>query len=147
MADAPPPGPPLIGALLRMAFETVRTRMLDALHEAGFDDLDIAHLQLIQWPGPDGMRPTDLATRVGISKQAANYLLGELERLGYLERRPDADDGRSRRIHLTDRGRAVIPVIRQAVGDTERDWANAIGRKRFEELRSILVELNGLAAR
>jgi DNA-binding MarR family transcriptional regulator len=147
MPDPPPPGPPLIGALLRMAFETVRTRMLDALHEAGFDDLDTAHLQLVQWPGPDGMRPTDLATRVGISKQAANYLLGELERLGYLERRPDADDRRSRRIHLTDRGRAVIPVIRQAVSDAERDWADAIGRRRFEELRAILVELNGLAAR
>src|SRR5262245_14277961 len=114
-SDPAPPGPPLIGALLRMAHETVRRRMLDALHEAGFDDLDTAHLQLIQWPGPDGMRPTDLATRLGISKQAVNYLLGELEKLGYLERRPDPDDRRSRRIHLTDRGRAVIPPVRQAV--------------------------------
>ena len=39
-----------------------------------------------------------------MSKQAANYLLGQLETLGYLERRPDSGDGRSKRIALTDRG-------------------------------------------
>jgi DNA-binding MarR family transcriptional regulator len=128
-----------------MAFETVRRRMLDALHDAGFDDLDTAHLPLIQWPGPDQMRPSDLAVRLGISKQAVNYLLGELERLGYLERKPDLDDRRSRRVHLTERGRAVIPVIRKAVRDTERDWEAVIGSERLEELRATLVQLNRLA--
>jgi DNA-binding MarR family transcriptional regulator len=33
-----------------------------------------------------GARPSDLAARLGITKQALNYLLGELERLDYLER-------------------------------------------------------------
>src|SRR5215213_5428728 len=37
---ASPPGPPLIGALLRLASETVRRRMLESLHAHGFDDLD-----------------------------------------------------------------------------------------------------------
>src|SRR5215468_7294371 len=99
--ETPPVGPPLLGALLRMAFETVRLRMLGSLHEHGFDDLDAPHLNVLQYPGPDGMRPSELAARLGISKQALNYLLGELDRMGYLERRPDADDQRSRRIMLT----------------------------------------------
>ena len=139
-----PVGPPLMGALLRMALETVQRRMLDSLHAAGFDDLDTAHLTVLQWPGPDGMRPSDLAVRLHMSKQALNYMLGELERLGYLERLPDPDDLRARRIALTPRGHEIIVVIRKAVRATERDWATALGGDRVEELRSLLVEIQAL---
>ena len=139
-----PVGPPLMGALLRMAFETVQRRMLDSLHVAGFGDLDTAHLTVLQWPGPDGMRPSDLAVRLHMSKQALNYMLGELERLGYLERLPDPDDLRARRIALTPRGHEIIVVIRKAVRATERDWAAALGGDRVEELRSLLVEIHAL---
>jgi DNA-binding MarR family transcriptional regulator len=139
-----PYGPPLIGALLRMSLETVRERMLERLHERGFDDLAPAHLIVLQYPGPQGLRPSDLAARLRMSKQALNYLLGELERLGYIERLPDPDDQRSRRISVTKRGDAVAAVIREAVAEVEAEWRQQLGAKRFEELRSILVELNGL---
>ena len=136
------PGPPLIGALLRVPLETVRTRMLERLHEHGFTDLDPAHLILLQYPGPQGARPSDLAARLRMSKQSVNYVLGELERRGYLERRPDPDDLRSKRIQLTDRGRALIPVIRGAVAEVEEEWSRLLGRRRFEQLRGLLVDLN-----
>ena len=139
-----PPGPPLIGALLRMPWEVVQRRMLVALHERGFDDLDLAHLNVFQYPGPEGARPSELAARLRISKQALNYLLGELERLGYLERRPDPDDLRSKRVTLTSRGTAVIGVIREAVEKLEADWARQLGPERFAELRDLLRELNAL---
>ena len=86
-------GPPLIGALLRMPWEQVLRRMLDRLHERGFDDLDAPHLNLLLYPGPQGARPSELAAWRGMSKQAVNYLLGELERLGYLDRHADPDAG------------------------------------------------------
>src|SRR3954451_2556744 len=79
-------GPPLIGALLRMPWEVVQRHMLERLHERGFDDFDAAYLNVFQYPGPHGARPSDLAARLRISKQALNYLLRELERLDYLER-------------------------------------------------------------
>ena len=82
----------MIGALMRLPWEAVKRRLLQALHEHGFDDIDAPHLNLILWPGPEGMRPSDLAARVGMTKQALNYLLGDLERSGYLERRPDPDE-------------------------------------------------------
>src|SRR5436190_17829997 len=87
--DTQPFGPPLIGALLRMPWEVVQRRMLERLHERGFDDLDAAHLQVFQYPGPQDTRPSELAARLRMSKQALNYLLGQLERLDYLERRAD----------------------------------------------------------
>src|SRR5438874_11030618 len=109
------PPPPLIGALLRMPWEAVQRHMLERLHERGFGDFDAAYLNVFQYPGPQGARPSELATRLRISKQALNYLLGELERLGYLERRPDPDDLRSKRVALTSRGIAAVAAIRAAV--------------------------------
>jgi DNA-binding MarR family transcriptional regulator len=144
-AAAQPFGPPLIGALLRIPWEAVQRHMLERLHERGFDDLDAAHLNVFQHPGPQDARPTELAARLRISKQALNYLLGELERLDYLERRPDPDDLRSKRVALTPRGTAAISVIREAVAEMETTWAQQLGPKRFAQLRSLLLELNQLA--
>jgi len=136
-----PVGPPLIGALLRFPWEEVQRHMLERLHERGYDDLDAAHLHVFHYPGPQDTRPTELAARLRMTKQALNYLLGELERLGYLERRPDPDDLRSKRVVLTRRGTAVVRVIREAVGEVEASWAERLGAERFAELRALLLEL------
>ena len=135
-------GPPMIGALLRTPWEAVQRHMLARLHERGFDDLDAAHLNVFQYPGPQGARPSDLASRLRMTKQALNYLLGELERLGYLERRPDPDDLRSKRVALTPRAVSAIGVIREAVEEMEEIWARQLGEKRFAELRSLLLDLD-----
>src|SRR5947207_13594081 len=118
-----PVGPPMVGALMRLPWEAVLQRLLRALHENGFDDIDAPQLGVLLWPGPDGMRPSDLAARMRISKQALNYLLGDLEQRGYVQRCPDAADRRSRRIALTDCARGLIPVNRGAVAVTERECA------------------------
>src|SRR3954468_9271604 len=139
-----PFGPPLIGALLRAPWEAVQRRMLERLHDHGFADLDFAHLNVFRYPGPQGARPSELAARLGITKQALNYLLGELERLEYLERRPDPDDLRSKRVALTARGASAIDVIREAVAEVETAWAQHLGPERFAEFRALLLELNSL---
>jgi DNA-binding MarR family transcriptional regulator len=132
----------MIGALLRVPWEAVQRHMLERLHEHGFDDLDAAHLSVFQYPGPQGRKPTELAGRLRISKQALNYLLGELERLDYLERRPDPDDQRSKRITLTPRGTAAALTIRTAVDELETTWAQQLGREHFDRLRALLRQLN-----
>jgi DNA-binding MarR family transcriptional regulator len=132
----------MIGALLRMPWETVVRRMLERLHADGFDDLDMAHMNLLLYPGPQGARPSELAAQRGMSKQAANYLLGQLEALGYLERQPDVSDRRSKRIALTDRGERAAYTIRDAVRDIEREWQSQLGQDRFAQLKALLLELN-----
>jgi DNA-binding MarR family transcriptional regulator len=138
----PDVGPPLIGALLRMPTDMVRARMLAALHARGFTDLTTAHFQVMRWPGPRGRRPVDLAEDAGMSRQAMNYVLGQLEELGYIERRVDPDDVRSRNVHLTPRGESTVQVIRSAVLEVDREWETLIGSARWRELKGLLLDLN-----
>jgi DNA-binding MarR family transcriptional regulator len=135
-------GPPLIGALLRFPWELVQRHMLERLHERGFTDFDAAYLNVFQYPGPEGARPSELAARLRMTKQAVNYLLGELERLDYLERQRDPDDLRSKRVALTPRGKSAVGVIRDAVGEVEADWTQRLGPTRFAQLRDLLLDLN-----
>jgi DNA-binding MarR family transcriptional regulator len=116
--------------------------MLERLHDHGFADLDAPHLIVFQYPGPQGARPSELAARLRISKQALNYLLGQLEQLDYLKRTPDPDDARSKRIALTERGTAAIHVIREAVTEIESHWTQQLGPKRFAQLNNLLLDLN-----
>jgi DNA-binding MarR family transcriptional regulator len=137
-------GPPLLGALLRMPVDEVRERMLAALHEKGFTDLIPAHLIVLRWPGPDGLRPVEIAAQSGMSKQALNYLLGQLEEGGYLERFDDPDDRRSKRVRVTKRGYETGRVMRAEVSKIEKEFARAHGEKDLATLRDLLLKLNGV---
>ena len=139
-------GPPLIGALLRMPWESIVERLLAGLHERGFTDLGASHLSVLQWPGPDDLRPSELAAQSRMSKQALNYLLGQLERLGYLERRADPRDQRFKRIALTQRGQRAALAMRDIVREVETEWEQQLGPERFAELRLLLTDLNGHVA-
>ena len=103
VAERRPRQPPFVGALLRMTYQAARRRQLEAQIERGFSDLNQAHLNVLVFPPPDGIRPTDLAERTYMTKQAMNYLLAQLESLGYIERRAEKGQGR-RLVYLTRRG-------------------------------------------
>jgi DNA-binding MarR family transcriptional regulator len=135
-----------MGALLRLPWEAIRERMLAGLHARGFTDLTPAHLIVLQYPGPHKARPSELAVRTGMTKQALNYLLGQMEHGGYLQRRDDSADQRSKRIHLTSRGHRAVRAIREIVTEVEGEWEQQLGPKQFADLRELLRDLNAVVA-
>ncbi len=60
-----------------------------------------ALLRLLPFLGVDGVRPTELAKRVDVSKQAIHQSLAELERQGLIEYTQDPVDGRARLVRLS----------------------------------------------
>ena len=136
----------LIGALVRIPFETVRDRMLAGLHQRGYTDLIAAHLNVLQYPGPENQRPSELATQTRMTKQALNDLLGQLEQLLYLTRQEDNADQRSKRIHLTPRGHAAIKAIREIVLEVETEWEQKLGPGKFAQLHDLLAQLHAITA-
>jgi len=133
---------PYVGALLRLAHQVVRSRLLQALADRGFADVNEAYSGLFQYPPIDGMRPSALAKRLGISKQALNHLLGQLEKLGYLKRRGEGEAGHVV-VRYTERGWRVIETNVAAVRQLEVDWQRQLGKQRFTNLKETLRELTG----
>jgi DNA-binding MarR family transcriptional regulator len=131
---------PQVGALLRMAYQVTRKHQLKALKARGFGDLNQALLNAMVYPHPDGVRPSDLAERINMTKQATNYLLGQLEALGYIERKAQKSSSR-RLVFLTRRGWQSIDLHRAAVVEVEAQWAKAIGQKRFKDFKETLEQL------
>lgn len=135
------PENPLIGALLRVPAQAVHRRVIAGLHRAGFRDLRLPHMGVLQYPGPDGSRPSELAERSGMSKQAMNQLLQSMERLGYLTRRDVKEDQRARRVHFTARGRAAWAKVHEILAEIEAQWRTTLGEKDFQRLKALLCRV------
>ena len=128
----------LIGALLRVPAQAIHRRIIKELNAAGFEELRLPHMAVLQFPGPDGVRPGTLAERAGMSKQAMNQLLRSLEGLGYIARSDAPDEGRARIIRLTKRGRAAYSKVHDILRDIEREWSAQLGPKDFTQLKELL---------
>lgn len=128
----------LIGALLRVPAQTIHRRIIEELNATGFDDLRLPHIAVLQFPGPDGVRPGTLAERAGMSKQAMNQLLRSLEGLGYIVRSDVPDEGGARIIRFTKRGRAAFSKVIDILHEIEREWSTELGPKRFAQLKELL---------
>jgi DNA-binding MarR family transcriptional regulator len=139
--DGGPTVPPLIGALLRVPAEAIQRRLIAGLNASGFPELRLPHMAVLQYPGPNGCRPQDLAQRAGMSKQAMNQLLHSLERLGYVGRRDADEDGRARCVDLTERGEAAWTRMAELLVEIEAEWRGALGRERFNLLKALLGEV------
>lgn len=128
----------LIGALLRVPAQAIQRRIINELNAAGFEELSMPHMAVLQFPGPDGARPGVLAGRAGMSKQAMNRLLGSLEQFGYLVRNDAPDEGRGRVVRFTKRGHAAYAKVHDILRDIEREWRAELGASDFAQLKALL---------
>jgi DNA-binding MarR family transcriptional regulator len=134
---------PYVGALLRLVHGEARSRILKALVDRGMGDIGQTYFGLFQFPGVEGQRPSEVAKRLGISKQALNHMVGQLERLGYLERH-SAPGGRHTSLRYTDRGWQVLDTSVQTMLALEAEWQDQLGATRFSELKATLRFLAGM---
>ena len=119
----------------------IHRRIIKELNAAGFKELREPHMAVLQFPGPDGVRPGTLAERAGLSKQAMNQLLRSLEGLGYIVRSDAPDEAAARIIGFTKRGRAAYSKIHDILRDIEREWSAELGATRFGQLKELLCRV------
>jgi DNA-binding MarR family transcriptional regulator len=91
-----------------------------------------------------------LAERLQVTQQAASKSVADLERRGYVERTPDPDDARARRVALTTRGAGAIAGAREHRAALVAELAERFGERRAEAARrlllDVLTDLGGAAA-
>ncbi len=135
------PTRPLIGLLLRLLYQHHAQDIDAALREAGFGDLRPAHANVFPFVPPEGISVSGLAELARVRKQTMAQAVEQLERTGYVERRPNPHDRRSRLVFLTPRGESVRPVTHAAAARVEERWAELTSPEQLEALRGTLLRL------
>jgi DNA-binding MarR family transcriptional regulator len=130
----------LLGEVRAGLVMEVQRRLLDA----GYTDVRPSHDCVFRHLTPDGVRLRDLALSAQLTPPAIGEHVDELERIGYVERVPDASDRRAKLIRPTQRGAAFMRAAYDALAEVESEWADAVGADTLAELRDRLARVRAL---
>lgn len=126
--------------LLFRAARLVNERAVARVQASG-GQLRTAHTALLPHITSAGVRLTELADKLGVTKQAVGPLVDDLEREGIVERVDDPADRRAKLIRWTKRGeRALLDGI-GVLAALERDLAKSVGKQRMAALADTLEAL------
>ena len=105
--------------LLMKCARLVNERALSRLRAQGLDGVRATHTALLPHIDLEGTRLSELARRVGVSKQAVGQWVDELEAMGGLTRAPDPHDKRARLVRFVPgaltRGLGELVAMEQAL--------------------------------
>lgn len=101
----------------------------------------VAHTTLFPHIDLEGTRLTTLASRLGVSKQAAGQLVDELAALGLLERVPDPSDARAKLVRFSRRGRAALLSGLATLKGMEAELATLVGAAELRKVRDALAAI------
>jgi DNA-binding MarR family transcriptional regulator len=130
-----------IGMVAARLHRATQVDCIARLNRAGYTDLRMRHLALLEGLPREGARVTTLATQTGMTKQAMGELIDEIESNGYIERQNDPADRRARLIVFTPKGQRAYEEAFAVLGEMERDYATTVGNSRYSEARSALEDL------
>jgi DNA-binding MarR family transcriptional regulator len=100
-----------------------------------------AHTALFPHLDFEGIRLTELAAKVGVTKQAVGQLVDDLAKQGVVERVPDPEDKRAKRIRFSRRGYAALMHGLGVLRDVEAELAAAVGVRRMHDLHETLAQV------
>jgi DNA-binding MarR family transcriptional regulator len=130
-----------VGQLLFKCARLWNEEALGRVRAASGHDLRPSHTALFPHIALEGTRLTDLAERLGVTKQAVGQLVAELEGLGVLERVPDPRDGRAKLVRFSRRGRQGLLDGLGVLGAIEGELADALGARSMRVLHGLLARL------
>ncbi len=137
----PPSGTDNFGNLFRDTALAMQQLIAEELARRGFADLRPALLAVAQHVGSNGTRITELAGRAWLAKATVVHAVDELERLGYVTRKPDPTDRRAKLVHATPRAREAEQAAREAIAEVREAWAQRIGAAPMDALEAGLRQL------
>lgn len=124
-----------IGWDLARASAVWKAEFSESMAAAGYKWFLQARSGLIQHIGPNGVRQSDLVLRSALTKQAVQQFVDELITDGIVVRQPDAQDGRAKRVMLTELGSEAMRVADQIKRTIEARYLAHLGAERFAALR------------
>jgi DNA-binding MarR family transcriptional regulator len=134
-----------LGFLLAKASKRWNELLAERFAERGFPEVrPSSGSVLVPLLEEDGLRMGELASRSRISKQTMTTLVRLVERDGLVGRRPDLDDGRATRVHLTDRSKAFRPIAERTLAELDERVEERLGAAQAKALQRALKEVMSL---
>jgi DNA-binding MarR family transcriptional regulator len=110
-------------------------RLIDELHDDlasnGFRDTRPVHGFALQAIGPAGINTTNLALRLGVTKQAASKTVSSLLALGYVSRSVDPDDARAQILRRSESGERLLALSARFFEEKQKQWIRELGDTRY----------------
>jgi DNA-binding MarR family transcriptional regulator len=128
-----------LGILMALSYQEFVREMHVDLAARGYDDLGRSDGYVFRALTETAMNTSDLAERLGITKQGAAQIVDDMTRRGYLTSGPDPDDRRARLLELTDRGSAALAAARSFHRRYEARLVRRHGRAAVTTLRELLT--------
>jgi DNA-binding MarR family transcriptional regulator len=125
-----------VGISLWRAARHWQKSFAEGMAELGFPWHQEARGMVLAHLGPKGRSQADLVKSMGMTKQAVQQLLDQLEANGVIRRVPDPKDKRSKRVELTALGQRDFAARIQVKRRIENQYREKLGVERF----SVLVE-------
>lgn len=132
-----------LGILLVLAYQEFVHELREAHARDGFGDTGRSDGYVFRALAAQPTTVSDLAARLQISKQGAGQIVDDMQRRGYLERRPDPTDARARLLYLSERGHAALAAARRFHQAYERRLVRTHGRAAVGALRTMLEAMAG----
>lgn len=131
-----------LGFLLTKASKRWNELLAERFAERGFPEVRPSYGSvLVPLLEEDGLRMGALAARSRVSKQTMTTMVRLAERDGLVARRPDPDDGRATRVHLTDRAKAFRPIAECTLAELDERVEARLGGTETMALQRALKEV------
>lgn len=125
------------------ALGNLMTESRELVLAQGEPGLRPSHHRIIGHVPPEGITVTELADRVGMTKQGIGQFVTQLTGSGHLRVSPHPDDGRVRVVCRTPKGDAAVARLSGLLGRLEQSWAERVGEARYRDFRATLEAIAG----
>ncbi len=129
-----------IGRMLLLARKDFVTRLHVAMGDE-LKDLPPAAGGMLPYIDLEGTRGTELARRMGVSKQAAGKAVRDLEASGLVTRVQDLSDARAFKVQFSPKGLDYMMRMHEAIEHIEADYEKLLGTDKLQNLRAALCEM------
>jgi len=130
-----------IGRLLLLARRDFARRLARKMRDQGDPRLSTSSSAILPYIDLEGTRSTEVARRMGISKQAVAKAIKDLEEEGLLARVPDTEDGRAFLITFTEEGVEFLLRIHAHILAIESEYEQIAGVAGMQVLRKALNDI------
>lgn len=129
-----------LAQLFMRAFYWAENGLQNTLKERGWAEITKAQSQVFISIGEGVTRPSEIAARMSVTRQAIHQTINELIDLGYVSLEPDPTDRRAKIVTYTDKGHDLGQNTVLGLSEIEAQLISRIGVENVQALREALSQ-------